>query len=136
MTLTSGRRYRPPGEACRVRAGCGGARRVHRPVALPWRRARREQVDGRTSQVYEDQPPRRPEQRSTDVATEHVETLLAAAQELTEACVMIAKQLRPRPSDGPPEPDEPGLPALLAAADLLERAADSTGGTRRLLRST
>src|SRR5262249_1645363 len=72
---------------------------------------------------------------STEVATEHVETLLAAAEELAEACVMIAKQLRPRPSD-PVTAQTTRPPSILRAATLLDQAAGATGDTRRLLRST
>jgi hypothetical protein len=74
---------------------------------------------------------------SNEVATEHVETLLAAAQELAEACNMIAKQLRSRPSDTPSVDAVGSNPVRLAsprAAELLDQAADSTGETRRLLR--
>lgn len=74
---------------------------------------------------------------SDELAREHVETLLAAAQELAEACILIGKQLRPDRRSAPwspYRPDHDRTPAA-RAADLLEQAADSTGETRRLLRA-
>ncbi|HSV66109.1 MAG TPA: hypothetical protein VLJ59_09430 [Mycobacteriales bacterium] len=87
--------------------------------------------------MYDDSPTRRAGgQMSDELAREHVETLLAAARELADACTMIAKQLRP-PSGGLAPPAGrvlgPARSPASVAADLLEQTADSTGETRRLL---
>lgn len=71
---------------------------------------------------------------SDELAREHVETLLAAAQELTEACSLIAKQLRGRRWA---QPAGAGTdPVAAHAAELLDDTAGSTADTRRLLQAT
>jgi hypothetical protein len=73
---------------------------------------------------------------SDELAAEHVETLLAAAEELAEACTIIAKQLRPRRYEQPsPYLGNPVPLASPKAAELLDQAASSTADTRQLLRS-
>lgn len=82
-------------------------------------------------------PARQAGKMSDELAREHVETLLAAAHELADVCILIARQLRPAVRAALPHPYRLGQDRSPAsqAADLLEQTADSTGETRRLLRA-